>query len=97
MECYTGSAKTNISSYVKCAPKGWTTTTNGEFTEYAIPLTKAGIKKNDNISVVCALTLVWDEGRASCDVIPDSAVRTAKSGNSIMTFNFNSAAKFTIQ
>ncbi len=97
MECYTGAAKTNISSFVKCSPYGWTTTSNGEFTEYAIPLAQAGINKNDNISVICALTLDWSEGRASCDVIPDSSIRTAKNGNTIMTFNFNTAAKFIVK
>lgn len=97
MECYVGEAKTNISSFVKCSPKGWTTTSNADFTEYAIPLAKAGIKKGDNLSVICVLTLDWSEGRASCDVLPDSAVRSAKDGNTKMSFGFDKAAKFVIQ
>ncbi|MBQ8013571.1 MAG: hypothetical protein IJ257_04130 [Treponema sp.] len=69
------STNTDITSSVKCAPKGWNEETVSSFLEYAIPLgSVSGLNKGDTVSIIVAAGLGWDEGFAVVDACPDSAV-----------------------
>ena len=69
------STNTDITSSVKCAPKGWTEETVSSVLEYAIPLgSVSGLNKGDTVSIIVAAGLGWNEGFAVVDACPDSAV-----------------------
>ena len=69
------STNTEITSSVKCAPKGWTEETVSSFLEYAIPLgAVSGLNKGDTVSIIVAAGLGWSEGSAVVDACPDTAV-----------------------
>ncbi len=92
-----GAAKNNISKKCSAAPYGWTSSTNGDFVEYAIPLSDAGFAKGDKLKVIAALSLNWDEGNAVCDVLPSSAVRSENNERTQVQFTFDNAVEFTIK
>lgn len=93
--CYTST--TDISSFVKVAPKGWTDSTTGNFTEYAIPLAKAGINTNDTVKIIACLTLVWGEGRAVCDIVPNLSISKYEEEGKNVRVDFAQAISYTVQ
>lgn len=87
----------DITSAISLAPQGWTSTTTGTFTEYAIPLSNAGFSSGDTLKIIACLTLDWSEGIAVCDIVPSNAYSTYSSQGTNVIFDFSKAIDYTIE
>ena len=89
---------TDITSEVKAAPFGWTSDTQENFLEYAIPLgDKTGLSLGDTVHIIVTASLGWGEGNAVVDACPNNAVEYNDGNHLSVTYNFNEGISYEIK
>lgn len=96
---WVSSANKDITALIKAAPAGWTESTFGEYTEYAVPLAQTGLAKGQQLSIIVVASLHWDDGKNNAihDAAKnDSVIYNDDAHNSVM-YDFNNGIKYTVR
>lgn len=93
---YKNSVNTDITSNVKAAPKGWTSSSTGNFLEYAIPLADSGLSSGEKLSIIICGANVWNP-TCVVDCYPNNAVTYNNADHSDVTFNFANGISYILK
>lgn len=97
--CNLTGTTTEITSNCEASPEGWTENETGTFLEYSIPLSKLGLTANDEISVIVAASLHWNEGYAVCDVAPNAGLveKYTNANRTEVMYDFSNGLMYTVK